>query len=122
MPNSLVVEEQFPANYQFAIVDELPGDANRLNTFDFGSASVGEKKAIVRIAPADRNPWYGKFEHAYGSPPAISRIFTCPKITDICVICSGQGYLVDVRHPRTRRRISCFPIISAMVSVSTKQI
>jgi hypothetical protein len=123
MAHGIVVETAFPSDYDFEVLEGIPHKSRLLEEFRFtGHSTPGSGFVVLRVSSPHRAAWLGIFQGEYETPPAISGVFTCPSMTDLCVVSGGQGYLIDVRSPSDYKRLPCFPITSAAVSPGTKQI
>jgi hypothetical protein len=70
----------------------------------------------ILVSPTDKPEWVGRFEIAYGVPPAINGVFATPRPDRICVVAGGQGFVIDVGNPKNYELVRCFPINSVAQS------
>ena len=123
MPHEIVADTTFPSDYEFELLEGWPAKSEFPNEYIFKCGSgAGSEFMALRVSSPDSATWLGVFQQEYGTPPAISRVYTCPKRTDLCVISGGKGYVIDIRDPNKYQELRCFPVTSAITSLQTKQI
>ncbi|MFQ6311466.1 hypothetical protein [Lysobacter capsici] len=104
----MIIERLFSANFEFKVEQELTrSDAKRL--FYPGAVETGGQDGLtVRVDPNNGDPWTGVFAPGKLGANCITGIFSAPNPLEICVVSSGQAYLIDVISPR---RYSVLPVI-----------
>lgn len=79
-----------------------------------GDIPRGESLAM-RISPIAKGAWHAVFEGGPKTSDVLTRIMSCPSSEQLCVVASGQGYVVDVLEPGSCLPIdSCYPITAAL--------
>jgi hypothetical protein len=76
----------------------------------------------ILVSPVDMPEWVGRFEIAYGVPPATSGVYATPRQDRVCVVAGGQGIVIDVRNPKNFDLVACFPINSVAQSPTTTRL
>jgi len=67
----------------------------------------------VKITPNLKEPWIGMFAFGYASPEALSAILSCPDPRSVCVVSSGDGYIVRTDQPEVWEKVASHPITTA---------
>jgi hypothetical protein len=111
---SLRLDLTFPHHYEVDLDVELPaGGAKRQLYYPGGTEKGGGNGLVIRIAPHEGSPWFGIF--AYGYPKALTGVFSCPDEWSVCVVSSGQGFILRVDDPQAWERVRPFPIYDVRV-------
>lgn len=65
---------------------------------------------IVEVQPKRGQTWKGAFGHRGGGEGFITGLFTCPDPESLCVVCAGEGYLIEAKEPDVSMGVECAPI------------
>ena len=105
----------FQANYEANVVQELPPTGER--QFYFPTECRGVADPLIRVRPKGQDAWIGLFEPGTVVSGAVTGIYTTPKEEELCVVSRGEGYLIDVNHPGTYRKVEASPITTVLSSL-----
>lgn len=100
----------FRANYSVNSEVELSPVGGPVVAFgpDGTNPNIGlDGSPLCMISPVGRAAWMASFK--FGTPIALSGVFSTPNPEILCVVAGGFGYWVDV-FQRTKSDIRCFPI------------
>jgi hypothetical protein len=93
---------------------ELPSGTRSERILRFENPSQSSARAIttllVRIAPHESPSWLGEFAGYFPEPPGITAVASCPDELQICTICAGSGYVVQVNEPSQWESVPCIPV------------
>jgi hypothetical protein len=67
-------------------------------------------RLLVRVVPHGSPTWLGEFAGYFNEPPGITALASCPNELQICSICAGSGYLVQVDEPNQWESVPCAPV------------
>jgi len=110
----------FPHTYKVRVIDEIPNvDPYRVFRFVGKGRTVDEPAVLVRFTPERSPTWTGSFVHGYGSPPAMSGIYSWYRPSDVLIVEGGQGYVIDVNEPQKCEPIPEFPITALIQDLAT---
>ena len=111
----LCMRSLFPRNYEVETNAELPPDG-RGQVFYFPCATSGGRGTglFVKVKPLNKLPWIGCFELGYRSAKALTEVISCPNPNEICVVSSGEGYVIRADSPTNWLKLPCFPITEAL--------
>ncbi len=101
----------FPHRYEVEPEPELPSKPGEIKQIYYpGAAEKGGRGGIaVKIMPFEGPIWIGTF--ASGNyPKTLSGIFSCPDERSICVVSSGQAYIVRTDAPQSWEEVRPFPV------------
>ena len=109
---------KFPAHpvldrYQVDLLEALPPKEPESPVYVFPERveDVERGAVLLRISPSRMHPWIGVFALGYASAEVVHGIYSCPSMTDLCVVSGGYAYVVDVRNPKVWRRLDAQPIV-----------
>lgn len=105
----LHLENSFPRTYECEQLDELPSGVLRFY-FPGARSDGGNDGPIVLVTPSSAERWVGIFAFGHHGPSGTSCIYAFPDPDVICVVSSGDGYLVNVNVPTNWRQIEVYPI------------
>jgi hypothetical protein len=78
----------------------------------------GRDGVLVRITPFSRDAWVGVFAFGHYGKTGKSGIFTFPEPSVVCVVASGDGYLVTADDPTNWQQIAVYPICEVIPAPS----
>ncbi len=110
---NIQIDLTFPHRYEIEPEPELPSMPGKTKQMHYpGATEKGGGGIAVRITPVEGPSWIGTF--ASGNyPKTLSGIFSCPDERSICVVSSGQAYIVRTDAPYLWEEVSLFPILGA---------
>jgi hypothetical protein len=102
----------FPAAYEFERLAELPASrAKRL--FYPGATAIGGRDGLnIHIIPHGGEEWIGTFAAGGFGPKSVTEVCHTPNPNKLCVVSEGQGYVLDVRHPKSCDSVPIFPVLA----------
>lgn len=109
--SQLKLDETFKRSYQCQCLDELPSLAKRHFYYPGGITTGGKDGVVVKVIPADTEPWIGTFAFGILSPKGITGLFTYPDQESLCVVSLGKGYIVNTEEPKTFQLIKMEPVL-----------
>jgi hypothetical protein len=104
----------FPHRYEVEPEPELPSVPGKIKQIYYPGASEkgGRGGVAVKVTPSESPSWIGTF--ASGNyPKTLTGIFSCPDDRSLCVVSSGQAYIVRTDAPQSWEEIRPFPIRGA---------
>lgn len=104
------VHRDFPSQYHVEPEEFLPSTGERVLYFPDEKPSSGG--IIVRVFPAEAEPWTGVFGLGQLAMKAKSGLYACPNDSQLCVVARGDGYLVDVNEPTKFEQLKGSPIMA----------
>ena len=114
--NMFECDLQFPHAYEVNECPELPGSGQSdldLHYFPPPRARSEHDGLWLEVCPRSGQKWLGVFAHGYVSPSAISRVLSTPHPTYVCVISSGQAYIVNTCDPQEWSIVHVIPVTDA---------
>ena len=103
------VQLDFPHSYEVKVISERPGTSQGEHYFP-SEQEVGGDCTMIEVVPYGGPRWTGLFERGYKSPEALTGIFATPNEDELCVVASGEGYLVRASDPTNWEKVRSFPI------------
>lgn len=102
----------FPHQYEVVLIEESNSRVSGIKHYTYSvNPERGERDGLlVKVSPHEGSPWVGLFEVGAVSPGAINGVFSMPDSSSICIVSSGEGYLVRIDHPTNWEEIRCHPI------------
>lgn len=94
----VIVDMTLPHDYQARLLDEIPGWCAE-NIIRFPGTPTGCDGLIVEVIPTKGNRWVGMFAFGTFSKSGLRGIYACPGGRTLCVVSSGEGYLVCADNP-----------------------
>lgn len=110
----ITLDETFAHDYECEYLAELPGAAHARHYFPGGETAGGGDGLTLRVIPRRGGAWLGTFAFGFKSSKAASGLYSWPDPARLCVVSSGQGYLVDVDEPGSYDLIRPVPIINVL--------
>jgi hypothetical protein len=108
------IDLTFPTQYCVERLWVLPSDLEEEESifyFPPCSSDRGPTDFLVRVCPNLGKSWIGAFAFGYDSPKAITGVYSCPDETSVCVISSGQGYIIKANNPNICEKVEVFPVL-----------
>jgi len=108
-----IIDLSFQADYSIEIIDFTQFNHMLLEHYYYPNANKtgGRDGIILKISPLHKKEWLGTFAFGYDSPKALTGIYSCPHPSLLCVISSGQGYIVNADSPTNWNLIESYPIL-----------
>ena len=111
----------FPQQYRVEESLELPsGPSMKHLYFPGGSEKGGQDGLLIKVTPRMGEVWLGTF--AFGSfQNGVTGVYSCPDKESVCVISSGEGYIVRADDPVVWEEIGTCPILDVRI-VANKEL
>lgn len=103
------IDLRFPHRYLCEVLDELPGGSTRRYFFPPDRAQ-GQDGVLVQVRPESGEPWIGMFARGQFGSTGIRRVSSMPDPGVLCVVSSGEGYLVQSADPSAWQRVAATPV------------
>ena len=107
-----MIDLSMPHDFEVEILSERPSTSASEYSF-LGEDDVGTGELIVRVVPRKGETWIGKFSPGYKSPKAITGVFACPNENQLCVVSSGQGFILEANNPKSCQGVQAYPVTDA---------
>lgn len=111
---NIQIDRTFDGNYDCQVLHEIPSGGAVSHYLPQQQAGVGQDGILLRISPRGISSWIGLFSSVKKYPGTPSRILFTPNPNTICVICSGDAVVTDVRHPNRSTLLDFEPITDAI--------
>ncbi|MCP4525483.1 MAG: hypothetical protein GY833_06195 [Aestuariibacter sp.] len=110
----------FPHQYKVELGVNLPSVSAKIKRLYYpGSIEKGGQDGlVVSIIPFEGLPWVGIF--APGYPNALTKVLSFPDERSVCVIASGQAYIVRADNPQIWKKAQLFPVWDARAILEKK--
>lgn len=107
-------DSSFAHDYEVEIIHDFFGSLGKLQHVCYpGEGRMGQDLLDVHILPDIHMPWLGTFALGERMPNAINGMFSCPDPRTLCVVASGEGYLVRTDAPQIWEEIPATPVLDA---------
>lgn len=112
-----MVEESFPTDFGFEVLNELASDNSRRLFFP-GAGHLGGRDGLnIRVIPSDAEAWIGTFSFGRFGSKAVTGVFATPNPKKLCVVAKGQAYIVNVISPQDHECLSIIPVLDVRASL-----
>ena len=105
------MDATFAHSYECERLNETPRTAPAHYYFPGASTKGGRDGILVEVRPERGQAWLGTFAFGQVTPKGVSGIFTTPDPQRLCVVSSGEGYLVSANTPTEWEAIRATPIL-----------
>jgi hypothetical protein len=68
---------------------------------------------VLKITPANGNPWLGVFACGFDSPFVVDAVFSTPDPEKLCIVAGGYSYIFEAGNPRMWDRLPVVPVVHA---------
>ncbi len=106
----MIINEQhiFPEAYSWKILPGFPGDTN---IFNFPpEVKPYSEGLVIKLETKTGKTWVGNFHGI--SEEYLSGVYSTPQVDSVCIICEGNGYMVNVDEPQNASNIPVSPIVN----------
>lgn len=111
--DNIQLETTFPHEYECRLLGELPG--NLTPNYYPHEATTGRDGLMVLVSPQSGTRWLGVFAFGHTSRNAKTGLYTWPSSDRLCVVSSGNGYLVNVNAPEDYEILAVEPIFEVLL-------
>lgn len=107
--NNVKLELLFPHQYDIDMEVELASSEGTTQCYyPSGQHTRTGDGLLVKVIPYAGSSWIGIF--APGYPNALTGIYSSPHEQKVCVVSSGQAYIVRVDDPHAWEEVRAFPV------------
>lgn len=98
------------------LIEELPNSSSKRLFYPGAVESGGQDGINIRVAPSLGETWIGTFARGQFGPKAITKVFTMPDPGQLCVVASGQAYIVNANNPQYHYSPAIAPVMDVRLS------
>jgi hypothetical protein len=105
------MDTTFAHYYECEQLTESPA-LERLHFYYPGASTQGGRDGLlVEVRPHDGEPWIGTFAFGQIAPKGATGMFTMPNPHQLCVVATGEGYIVSASSPAVWELVRAKPVI-----------
>jgi hypothetical protein len=105
------MDTSFAHSYECERLTESPELALQYFYYPGASSQGGRDGILAEVRPENGELWLGTFAFGQIAPKGTSGIFTTPNPHQLCVVATGEGYIVSANAPTTWEPVRATPII-----------
>ncbi|MDY7078090.1 MAG: hypothetical protein SXV54_14340 [Chloroflexota bacterium] len=107
---NVLLDLTLPHQYDVELEVSLSSASKGIKRFYYPGAVErgGQDGLVVSVLPYKGPSWIGIF--APGYPKATTGVFSSPDEQSVCIVSSGQGYIVRVDNPQVWEKAQPFPV------------